>query len=177
VKKTEVLLCTQGTVHKNGRKQKFSCKCSNSPGSKYTLIWINFVYFWMQNNIRILFPGTCREPDKVYISVYHPLLLIFWWVGVIIWQDGFIYISCLFIHSFIHQWFYSHLLGPGLFFSFVIFFTQTIGLLGRVISPSLGLYLHTEQHKHRIKAHRHPRLEWDSNPWSQSSSEGGQFMT
>jgi hypothetical protein len=35
------------------------------------------------------------------------------------------------IHSFIHQWLYSPLLGPGLFFSFVIFFTQTVGLLGR----------------------------------------------
>jgi hypothetical protein len=28
------------------------------------------------------------------------------------------------IHSFIHQWIYSPLLGPGLLFSFVIFFTQ-----------------------------------------------------
>jgi hypothetical protein len=36
-----------------------------------------------------------------------------------------------FIHSFIHQWFYSPLLGPGLFFSFVIIFTQTVGLLGQ----------------------------------------------
>jgi hypothetical protein len=52
-----------------------------------------------------------------------------------------------FIHSLIHQWFYSHLLGPDLFFSFVIFFTQTVGLLGRVIN------LHTGQHKHKINAH------------------------
>jgi hypothetical protein len=52
-----------------------------------------------------------------------------------------------FIHSFIHQWLYSPLLGPGLFFSFVIFFTQTVGLLGRVISTSQGRYLHTGQHK------------------------------
>jgi hypothetical protein len=43
----------------------------------------------------------------------------------------------IFIH-FIHQWFYSPLLGPRLFFSFLIFFTQTVGLLGRVISPSQG---------------------------------------
>jgi FAD synthase len=28
-----------------------------------------------------------------------------------------------------------------------LFFTQTVGLLGRVISPSQGRYLHTEQHK------------------------------
>jgi hypothetical protein len=53
---------------------------------------------------------------------------------------------------FIHQWLYSPLLGPGLF-SFVIFFTQTVGLLGRVISPSQGRYLHTGQHKHRVNAH------------------------
>jgi hypothetical protein len=33
------------------------------------------------------------------------------------------------------------------------FFTQTVGLLGRVISPSQGRYLHTGQAKHRIKAY------------------------
>jgi hypothetical protein len=38
-------------------------------------------------------------------------------------------------------------LGP--FFSFLIY-TQSVGLLGRGISPPQGLYLHTEQHKHRI---------------------------
>jgi hypothetical protein len=55
------------------------------------------------------------------------------------------------VHSFIHsQWLYSPLLCPGLFFSFVIFFTQTVGLLGRVISQSQGRNLHAEQRKHRI---------------------------
>jgi hypothetical protein len=43
---------------------------------------------------------------------------------------------------FIHQWLYSPLLGPRLFFSFVIVFTQSVGLLGRVISPSQGRYPH-----------------------------------
>jgi hypothetical protein len=62
------------------------------------------------------------------------------------------------VNSFIHQWFYSPLLGPGLLFSFVFFFTQTVGLLGRVISPSQGRYLHTGQHKHR-----HPCVEWDDH--------------
>jgi hypothetical protein len=38
-------------------------------------------------------------------------------------------------HS-IHQWLYGPLLGPGLFFSFVILFMQTARLLGREISPS-----------------------------------------
>jgi hypothetical protein len=40
----------------------------------------------------------------------------------------------------------------GCFFSFLIY-TQSVGLLGRVISPSQGLYLHTGQHKHRVNAH------------------------
>jgi hypothetical protein len=57
------------------------------------------------------------------------------------------------ILSFIHQWLYSPLLGPGLFFSYVIFFTQTVELLGRVISPSQGRYVHAGQHKHRINTH------------------------
>jgi hypothetical protein len=35
-------------------------------------------------------------------------------------------------------------------------FTQSVGLLGRGISPSQGRYLHTGQHKHRLNAHRHP---------------------
>jgi hypothetical protein len=47
--------------------------------------------------------------------------------------------------SFIHQWPCSPLLGPGLFFGSVIFFIQSVGLLGRVISLSQGRYLHTEQ--------------------------------
>jgi hypothetical protein len=58
-----------------------------------------------------------------------------------------------FVYSFIHQWLYNRLLDHGLFISFVIFFTQTVGPLGRVISPSQGRYLHRDQHKHRINAH------------------------
>jgi hypothetical protein len=32
-------------------------------------------------------------------------------------------------------------------------YTQSVGLSKRGIGPSQGLYLHTEQHKHRINAH------------------------
>jgi hypothetical protein len=71
--------------------------------------------------------------------------------------NGSLYYDCIqtnsFIYSFIHHLLYSPLFGPGVFFSFVILFTQTAGLLGRVISPSQGLYPHTGQHKHRINAH------------------------
>jgi hypothetical protein len=56
-------------------------------------------------------------------------------------------------NSFTHQWLYSPLLGPSMFLNFVICCTQLIGLLGQVISPSQGRYLHTGQYKHRINAH------------------------
>jgi hypothetical protein len=76
-----------------------------------------------------------------------------------------------FSYSFIHQRLYSPLLGPDPFSSTTSFFTQPVVLLGRVISPPQGRYLHTGQHKHR-----HPCLVWDSNPRSQRSSKGRQFM-
>jgi hypothetical protein len=48
---------------------------------------------------------------------------------------------------------------------------HSVGLLGRVISPSQGRCLHTGQHKHNNRRiHRHRCLEWDSNPRSQRSS-------
>jgi hypothetical protein len=70
----------------------------------------------------------------------------------------------IFIHTFIHQWLYSPLLSPALFFSFVIFFTQPVGLLGLGISPLQDRYLQTGQYKHRINAHTNIHaFEWDSN--------------
>jgi hypothetical protein len=53
---------------------------------------------------------------------------------------------------------------------------HTVRLLGLGISPSQGLYLHTEQQKHGTNAHRHPCLEWDSNPRTQCSSGRRWFM-
>jgi hypothetical protein len=61
----------------------------------------------------------------------------------------------------IYLWLYRSLLSLGRAFQFLDFFTQSVGLLGREISPSQGHYLHTGQHKHRINAHRHPCLKWD----------------
>jgi hypothetical protein len=67
-----------------------------------------------------------------------------------------------------------HFVGPWPLLQFRNLFTQTVLLLERVISPSQGRCLHTGQHK--INAHGHPCLEWDSNPRSQRSSERRQFM-
>jgi hypothetical protein len=43
--------------------------------------------------------------------------------------------------------------GPRPLIQFRNHFSQTAGLLGRVISPSRGRYLNTGQHKHRINAY------------------------
>jgi hypothetical protein len=47
---------------------------------------------------------------------------------------------------------------PWPLFSVSWSYRQPVGLLGRGISPSQGLYLHTKQHKHRINAHRYPSI-------------------
>jgi hypothetical protein len=66
--------------------------------------------------------------------------------------------------------------GPWPLFEFLDLFTQSVGHLGRGISPSQGRYLHTGQHEHRINAHRHPFLKWDSNRRSQCLRRRRQFM-
>jgi hypothetical protein len=57
-----------------------------------------------------------------------------------------------------------------------LIYAQSVGLLGRGISPSQGRYINTEQHKHRINAQGHPCLEWDSNPRFQCTSGRRRFM-
>jgi hypothetical protein len=51
--------------------------------------------------------------------------------------------------------------GPRPLFQFRNQFSHTVGLPGRVISPSQGRYLQTEQHKHKINAYTHQT----SMPW------------
>jgi hypothetical protein len=56
------------------------------------------------------------------------------------------------------------LVGPGLFF-FLLFSRSwtAVGLLGRVISSSQGLYLYTNTEKRTYTNIKHPCPEWDSN--------------
>jgi hypothetical protein len=51
-------------------------------------------------------------------------------------------------------WLYSPR-GPWPLLSVSWSFLQTVGLLGRVISSSQGLYLNTGQHKHRTNTYTH----------------------
>jgi hypothetical protein len=64
-------------------------------------------------------------------------------------------------HSFIQQWFYIHLLHPGLLFNFVILYTGDQPFAGPLSTHSIA------QTRNKSK---HPCLEWDSNPRSQRSS-------
>jgi hypothetical protein len=43
--------------------------------------------------------------------------------------------------------------GPWPLIQFRIHFSETVGLLGRVISPSQGRHLHRDQYKHRKNTH------------------------
>jgi hypothetical protein len=67
------------------------------------------------------------------------------------------------------------LLDFGRYFNFLI-----LCITGRTpctgMSPSQGRYLHTEQHKHRIDAKRHPCFEWSSNQRPQHLRKRRQFM-
>jgi hypothetical protein len=59
--------------------------------------------------------------------------------------------------------------GPWPLIQFCNHFSQTVELLGRVISQLQGRYLNTGQHKHRINTPtdiKHLCLEWDWNPRS-----------
>jgi hypothetical protein len=58
---------------------------------------------------------------------------------------------------------------PWPLFKYLDLFTQAEELLRQGISTSQGRYLHTEQHKHRIHADRHPCSKWDSNQRPQVS--------
>jgi hypothetical protein len=81
------------------------------------------------------------------------------------------------IPSSIHQWLYSPFLGPGLFFSSVIFF-YTVGRTpwasDQLVARPLPTHRTTQTQNKRI--HRHSCLQWDSNPRSQCLIGGRQSM-
>jgi hypothetical protein len=78
---------------------------------------------------------------------------------------------------FIQQWLYSSLLGPGLFFNFVIFL-YTDGRAPWTSDQPVArpLPTHRTTQTQNKCTHRHQCLEWDSNPRSQRLSERRQFM-
>jgi hypothetical protein len=80
-------------------------------------------------------------------------------------KRSFIYLFIYsFIHSFIRQCLYSPLLGPDLFFSFVIFFTDSRTPWTSDKHVARPLPTHSITQTQNKRTHRHPCLDWDSNP-------------
>jgi hypothetical protein len=103
------------------------------------------------------------------------ILVIISWQSFPFFRRNMISVLAYIAICSISLWLYSFLLGLGRFFNFLIFYTVgTTPWTG--ISPSQGSYLHTGQHRHRTNEHRHPCLEWDSNPRSQCLGGRRQFM-
>jgi hypothetical protein len=75
--------------------------------------------------------------------------------GVDAWCDS------VYLHVFLFTIALPAYSGPWPLIQFHNHFSQRIGLLGRVINPSQGLYLNTWQHKHRINVYTHQT----SMPW------------
>jgi hypothetical protein len=67
------------------------------------------------------------------------------------------------LQPFVQRWQFFQYLDP-------IQYTQSVWLLGRVISPPLVRNLRTGQHKQSRRTQGHPCSEWDSNPRSQCSN-------
>jgi hypothetical protein len=83
----------------------------------------------------------------------------------------------LYYYSFIHSFINGStalFVGPGPLLQVRYLFTQTVGLPGRVISPSQDLYLYTGQYTEK-RIHKHPYLE-DLNLGSQRPSEQRQYF-
>jgi hypothetical protein len=72
------------------------------------------------------------------------------------------------------SWSVGHPWNASFHFSFLILHSRQDSLDGGSARRKASTY--TRQHKHRINAHRHPYLEWDSNPRFQCSSGRRHFM-
>jgi hypothetical protein len=74
-------------------------------------------------------------------------------------------------------WLYSPLLGLGRFFRSLILYRVGRAPWTRDQPVAMPISIHrTTQTQNKGTQYRHPCLEWDSNPWSQRSSEWRQFM-
>jgi hypothetical protein len=90
----------------------------------------------------------CRKPATIHSKIVGPILLLL-----------------------LLLWLYSPLLGLGLFFSFLIIYTdgRTPWTSDQPVARPLPTHT-TTQTQNKGTQYRHPCLEWDSNPRSQRSS-------
>jgi hypothetical protein len=105
---------------------------------------------------------------SLFINKLHALDGVWWyfWSELCFVNDQIINLQCIYLTIYL----YSPLLDLGSLWSFLILYT-----VGR--TPWTGDQLITRSlPTHRINAHRHPCLEWDSDPRSQCLSGRRRFM-
>jgi hypothetical protein len=123
-----------------------------------------------------LYPSSCVWKTKYHNVSETGSVSVLRWMGqdkptqlgplmFCLFQELYISLSLCFIYFLLLPF----ILDPLACFPSELFwnygsYRQSVGLLGRVIRPSQSRYIHTEQHKQRRNADRHPCLEWDSNP-------------
>jgi hypothetical protein len=127
--------------------------------------WKTFVLYSMQNESNPSFFSSNVFCNHVYIPKFRWLQMA----------------NC-FTKIFFFLWRYSPNLGLDLPpwnspFHFVFLdLRRSVGPLGRVISSSQGLYLHTNTEKRTHTNTTHPCPDWDSNSRSQLPNEQRQYM-
>jgi hypothetical protein len=105
--------------------------------------------------------------------IHFHLLLRLAYIGLFWWFERMTN-----IRTFIHQCFYSLSLGPGLFFSFVIFFyteSRNPWMGDQLVARPLPTHRVT-QNTEWTHTHKYQCPEWDYNARSQRSSEQRQFI-
>jgi hypothetical protein len=137
--------------------------------------WCKCTYMWAHNNAcegtAILDTGAPRSARHASNQTLPVTWTVSWWLSVLrttitandsrnqlfqalmstyLYNSTFIFLNVFPAHSV-----------PRPLLQFRNHFSQTVGLLGRVISPSQGRCLNTGQHKHRINAYTHQT----SMPW------------
>jgi hypothetical protein len=95
---------------------------------------------------------TAKSEQTVY-KMWEPRRLTTLWASTACYRGTFIFLPLSFIHSFHSSMALQPFVGPWPHLQFHNLFTETVGLLGRVICLSQGGYLHTGQTKHKINAH------------------------
>jgi hypothetical protein len=100
------------------------------------------------SNFMFLFPGNQKWES---------------WPPIVVVSFASVYCGCTTLVDL--DWFFS-----------LLIYRESVGLLGRRISPSQGRCLHKEQHKQKINADRHRCLDWDWNPRPQCTSGRRRFM-
>jgi dolichol kinase len=130
------------------------------------------LHAWLSTSIFIIIVWSiqfCR--NRVYDIFLLTLLSLY--------TEVFLYLLNFFISSCPLTWVLAPILEHRADYSVSLIISQAIGLLGRIISSSQGLYLNTEQHEHRKpRTHiKHPRSRRDLNPQWRPPSDRNLFKS